>query len=248
MNQNDNKTIRVQKFLATQGVASRREVEKMINAGRISVNGEVISIQGTKINPDVDAVAVDGKVVKPQSSLVYYKLHKPVGYTSTTSHKQDEHTVTDLVPPDVRLYPIGRLDKDSEGLILLTNDGELTHKLIHPKYHVDKVYRVLVYGQITPAKLKLLRTGIKLEEGATLPAKVEKLNKEGDQTWLQFTIREGKHRQIRRMCGTVDLHVRRLIRDHFGPITLGNLKTGQAKLLNQKEIDALKTAVTSAGR
>jgi pseudouridine synthase len=231
--------IRLQKFLAHQDVASRRSIEKMISAGRISVNGKQITEQGTKIDPAKDKVSVDGKLIKVKDELVYYWLNKPVGYLSAASSKYGESTVADLVKSTKRIYPVGRLDKDSQGLILLTNDGELTHRLTHPKFHLDKTYVVEVVGHITDAKLKKLRNGIELEEGATLPATINEMG----ENLLEFTIHEGKHRQIRRMCAAVRLHVESLTRIQFGPVKLGKLQLGESRIATKQEIQTLKQLI-----
>jgi 23S rRNA pseudouridine2605 synthase len=231
--------IRLQKFLAHQDVASRRSIEKMIAEGRISVNGKQVTEQGTKIDPDKDKVSVDGKPIKVKDELVYYWLNKPVGYLSAASSKYGESTVADLVKSTKRIYPVGRLDKDSQGLILLTNDGELTHRLTHPKFHLDKTYVVQVVGNVTDSKLEKLRTGIDLEEGRTLPALVNQLENDV----LEFIIHEGKHRQIRRMCAAVRLHVSGLIRVQFGPIKLGKLQIGEFRIASKQEIETLKRLV-----
>jgi len=231
--------IRLQKFLADQGVASRRAIEKMIAAGRIAVNGEMIIKQGVKIDPAVDIVSVDTKPIKLSSNYVYYWLNKPVGIISAASSKYGETTVADLIQSDKRIYPVGRLDKDSQGLILLTNDGELTHRLTHPKYHLDKTYQVTVTGHISETKLEQLRTGIELEEGMTLPAKIEEI----EPGCLEFTIHEGKHRQIRRMCAAVRLHVETLTRVKFGPVVLGHLKIGDYRPATTEEISSFRQLV-----
>lgn len=236
--------LRLQKFLAHQGIASRRSIEKMIAAGRISVNGKQITQQGTKVDPETDQVSVDGKLIIVADELVYYWLNKPVGIISAASSKYDEQTVANLVPTDRRVYPVGRLDKDSQGLILLTNDGELTHRLTHPKFHLDKTYVVEVVGSITEAKLDKLRGGIELEEGVTLPAVV---NEVGDNV-LEFVIHEGKHRQIRRMCAQVRLHVTTLTRVQFGPIKLGKLQIGEYRPATKEEILTLKRLVGLMGQ
>lgn len=237
------KLIRIQKFLSAQGIASRRSIEKMIAAGRISVNGKIVTVQGTKIDPEKDKIAIDGKQIKRQAELIYYWINKPVGVISAVSNKDGEPTVTELLNINRRVHPVGRLDKDSSGLMLLTNDGELTHRLTHPKYHIDKTYHVRVSGSVSASKLNDLRQGIVLEEGMTAPAQVEISGKEQHATWLKFIIHEGKHRQIRRMCAAVDLHVNELIRMTVGPIELGKLKPGQFRLATKSEITILKQLV-----
>jgi pseudouridine synthase len=213
----------------------------MISSKRISINGEVVSEQGMKIDPDKDTVSVDGKEIVSKDTLVYYWLNKPVGVISAASSKYGEETVADLIKSDKRIYPVGRLDKDSQGLILLTNDGELTHRLTHPKYHIDKTYKVKVVGTVSDVKLEKLRTGIQLDEGMTAPAEVEVLDEEMHGGTLEFTIHEGKHRQIRRMCAYVHLHVVELTRVNFGPIKLGNLAIGEHKPLTTDEVTTLKS-------
>lgn len=230
---------RVQKFLAHQGIASRRTIEKMINAGRISVNGVVVTEQGTKIDPALDKVAVDGQLIQTESELVYFFIHKPAGIISAATSKYGETTVVDLVDSPARLYPVGRLDKDSEGLLMLTNDGELTHRLTHPRYHLDKTYEVEIEGVVSDKKLNKLRQGILLDEGMTAPAVVELLS----ENWLRFIIHEGKNRQIRRMCAAVNVRVTRLIRTAIGPIKLGNLPLGHWRPATPQEILTLKSLV-----
>ncbi len=230
---------RLQKFLAHQGIGSRRAVEKMIAAGRISVNKKIIINQGVKIDPTTDRVTVDGKVIKPKEKYEYIWLNKPPEVLSAASSKTGELTVVDLVDSDNRLYPVGRLDKDSQGLLLLTNDGELTHRLTHPKYHIPKTYEVFVSGKITTKKIERLQTGIKLSEGMTQPAEVEIIEQNETGTWLEFVLHEGKHRQIRRMCATVDLHVIDLIRVKFGPVEIKNLKLGKSRSATSAEISTL---------
>jgi len=235
--------MRVQKFLAHQGIASRRSIEKMINDKRIAVNGTVITDQGIKIDPEKDHVAVDGMIVKVSDPHVYFWVNKPVGVISASSSSTGESIVVDLVHTHLRIYPVGRLDKDSEGLLLLTNDGELTHRLTHPKYHLDKRYRVFVNGQVTDKKITKLQTGIHLEEGITAEAQVTVLEETKEGTWLEFVIHEGKHRQIRRMCESVHLQVIQLIRTSVGPVELGNLEPGQNRPATKTEIATLKSLV-----
>ncbi len=236
--------MRVQKFLAHRGIASRRSIEKMINDKRISVNGEVITEQGVKIDPETDIVAVDGMPVKMGETNVYYWINKPVGIISASSSSLGETTVVDLVNTNVRIYPVGRLDKDSHGLLLLTNDGELTHRLTHPKYHIDKTYQVVVTGQVTDHKIEKLQTGIRLEEGMTAEAEVEILEVTKEGTAIKFIIHEGKHRQIRRMCEAVNLQVVDLVRTAVGPIALDKLNVGEYRPATKSEISTLKSLVS----
>lgn len=235
--------MRVQKFLAHQGIASRRAIEKMINDKRIAINGEVVTEQGTKIDPETDQVAVDGMVIKSAEKNVYYWINKPVGIISASSSRTGETTVVDLIKSHFRLYPVGRLDKDSHGLLLLTNDGELTHRLTHPKYHIDKTYRVVVTGQVTDRKIEKLQNGINLSEGITAPAQVELIEDTKDGTLLEFIIHEGKHRQIRRMCEMVGLQVVDLVRVAVGPIKLEKLEAGESRSATKTEIATLRSLV-----
>ena len=231
--------MRVQKFLAHQGVASRRAIEKMINEGRVRVNGAMVMEQGTKIDPSKDQIIVDGRVVETKDRSVYFWLNKPIGIISAATSKSGETTVADLIDTPVRIYPVGRLDKESQGLILLTNDGELTHRLTHPKYHIDKTYLVQVTGNVNDVKLEKLRTGIELDEGMTQPAEVNIVEERDHGALMQFTIHEGKNRQIRRMCAIVHLPVTVLTRTSFGPIELGRLATGKSRTATIKEISIL---------
>jgi pseudouridine synthase len=215
----------------------------MINGGRISVNGTVITEQGTKIDPTSDKVAVDGKVIKATSEFVYYWVNKPVGIISASNSSVGESVVTDLVDTPIRSYPVGRLDKDSQGLILLTNDGELTHRVTHPKYHIDKTYRVIVTGQVTEHKISKLQTGIHLSEGTTAPAQVELIEDTKFGTLLEFIIHEGKHRQVRLMCEMVGLQVIDLVRIAVGPIKLEKLGLGESRRATKTEISTLRSLV-----
>lgn len=237
--------VRVSKFLSNLGIASRRSIEKLIDAGKVSINGQVIREQGIKIDPDKDRVMIENKIVKNDSLLVYFWINKPVGIISAASSRSGETTVVDLVGTTRRIFPVGRLDKDSQGLLLLTNDGELTHRLTHPKYHIDKTYHVSVRGTVTDKKLDKLRQGVQLSEGRTAPAEISRLDKDmgTDYTWLSFVIHEGKNRQIRRMCEKVNLTVVDLIRVAVGPIHLTGLKPGNWRYASQQEIQSLKELV-----
>lgn len=234
--------MRLQKFLAHQGYGSRRSVEKMISDKRITINGTLITEQGTKVDPDTDQVRVDNDLVQQVEELVYFWLNKPVGVVSSRASQDGEPTVIDLVETTYWVYPVGRLDKDSRGLLLLTNDGLLTHKLTHPKFHIDKTYEVCVTGKVTEKKLNHLRNGVRLEEGTTAPAQVDLIDSTSN-TRLRFIIHEGKNRQIRRMCEIVGLSVVDLVRVSFGPITLGNLKEGAWKKATSAEINTLRNLV-----
>ncbi|MGC8787206.1 MAG: pseudouridine synthase [Anaerolineae bacterium] len=231
---------RLHKVLARAGVASRRKCEELIVAGRVRVNGEVVSTLGSKVDPERDRIEVDGKSIILPHKHVYLMLNKPAGYVCTAYDPQGRPTIMDLIPQDKRLYPVGRLDMDSEGLVLLTDDGDLTHRLTHPSHEHEKEYYVLVEGHPEPQILQRLREGIALDDGFTWPADVTVLGRDSGGTWLRFVIHEGRKRQLRRMCRAVGYPVRRLIRVRIGPLRLGNLPSGQYRPLTEEECTLLK--------
>lgn len=234
---------RLQKFLAAAGVASRRRAEEYIRAGRVKVNGQIITEMGYKVNPWQDKIFVDGKAIKVKEEFVYLLLNKPPLVMTTLHDPQQRAIITDLLPGiEQRVYPVGRLDYESEGLLLLTNDGELAYRLTHPRYKVPKTYRVKVKGKISSEALQLLREGVALEDGITQPAKVEVLLASKNNTSIAITIREGRNRQIRRMCEAVGYPVLNLQRISFGPLELGKLPSGKYRALTEREIRALKKA------
>jgi len=236
---------RLQKVLAQAGVASRRACEELIRQGRVQVNGQVVTELGTKADPNLDEISVDGAPISGPAEKVYLILNKPPGYISTVHDPRGRPTVLDLIPHQGRLYPVGRLDAESEGLLLLTNDGELTHRLTHPRYEQEKEYRALVKGHPRDAVLSQLRRGVDLEEGRTAPAEVsrasrkERLETPPGTTWLRIVIHEGRKRQIRRMCAAVRHPVQRLIRVRMGPLRLGTLKPGQWRPVTKRELERL---------
>lgn len=233
---------RLQKVLARAGVAARRKSEELIRQGRVTVNGQVVTGLGTKINPATDEVRVDGERVRLDTVRQRtFALYKPRGVVATVSDEFDRQTVLDFLPParTMRLFPVGRLDVDSEGLILLTNDGQLANRLTHPRYEHEKEYRASVFGVPSDEDLERLRTGVHLEEGKTLPAKITVERIEGGNTWLRVVLREGKKRQIRRMFEIIGHPVRRLIRVRVGPIELGDLKPGEWRELTPEEYEDL---------
>jgi 23S rRNA pseudouridine2605 synthase len=233
---------RLQKVLAHAGVASRRAAEELIVAGRVSVNGQVVVELGRRVT-DADRIEVDGKPLAPSERLVYLALNKPVGYVSTARDPEGRPTVLDLVRSDERLYPVGRLDWDSEGLLLLTNDGALTHRLTHPRYGVEKEYHVLVAGYPSGGTLERLAEGVRLEDGPTAPALVRRLRQDKLGVWLTITIHEGRNRQVRRMFEAVGHPAKRLIRARVGPVELGGLPTGRSRELLPAEVAALRRSV-----
>jgi 23S rRNA pseudouridine2605 synthase len=234
---------RLQKVLARAGVGSRRACEELIAAGRVLVNGEPAPL-GRRVDPSTDTVTVDGVPVAVREDLVYYLLNKPAGVVSTAADPQNRPTVTSLVPPEPRVYPVGRLDAESEGLILLTNDGDLTYRLTHPSFGVEKEYLVEVQGSPKAGAIRRLREGVRLDDGITAPARVATV---GPGT-LRITIHEGRNRQVRRMGDAVGHPIRRLVRTRIGPLRIGSLPPGQWRLLAAAEVRALeRAAATGSG-
>lgn len=235
---------RLHKIMAQAGVASRRKCEELILDRRVKVNGDVIDYLGAKVDPTSDKIEVDGRILTLHSRRCYVLLNKPRGYLTTAADRFGRPTVMDLVRKvKARLYPVGRLDKDSEGLLLLTNDGDLAFRLTHPRFKVPKTYLVKVRGFPGDRELNRLRAGIVLEDGPTMPARVDILKKGEKTTWLKIAILEGRKRQIRRMCGRIGYPVRRLVRIAIGPVSLGELPVNQYRLLSQEEVGKLCRAV-----
>ena len=236
----DNK-IRLQKHLSECGIASRRKAEELIEQGKVKVNGRV-AVLGDKVDPKRDKVSVKGKNVVPVNQKVYIMLHKPRGFVTTLKDEQDRKCVNDLVKDvGVRVFPVGRLDKDSEGLLIMTNDGELANKLTHPSSHVNKTYRVTVSGTVDDEKIKRLCDGIVIEGKKTLPCDVFVMERKEDRTVLCFIISEGRNRQIRKMCDAVSLKVLRLKRTEIAGVKLGMLPQGSWRELNEKELNRLQS-------
>ena len=230
---------RLQKYLAECGVASRRKSEELIAAGKVKVNGHVAQI-GDKIDPRRDLVTVRGKKVRKTQRNYYILLHKPRGYVTTVSDELGRKTVMDLVRDiDARLYPVGRLDKDSEGLLLLTNDGAFANALTHPRHAYSKKYRVTIRGKVDDSALLQLREGIDLDGRMTAPCDVTVLTAEENRTVLEFVLHEGRNRQIRRMCEAVDLEVIRLKRIAVGSLKLDMLPVGKWRELTDNEVQKL---------
>lgn len=234
----DNK-IRLQKFLSEAGVASRRKAEEMIRSGMVKVNGAVAQI-GDSIDPKKDTVVVKGKKVRKENNLRYILLNKPRGYVTTTDDDLGRKCVLELVR-DVkeRIYPVGRLDRVSEGALILTNDGAFANAMMHPSRHVPKTYRVTVRPGVTSEQVDMLSTGIDLDGRMTAPAEVRILSKEDDRAVLEIVLYEGRNRQIRRMCEAVSLEVARLRRIAVGPVKLGMLQTGEWRDLTPAEVESL---------
>ncbi len=227
--------------MARCGVDSRRKCEDYIRQGRVRVNGQVVEHVGTIVDPEVDVVQVDGRRIAPQE-LVILAFHKPAGVLSAVTDASDRPTVVDLLPDmGVRLYPVGRLDWASEGLLLLSNDGELAYRILHPRHGVEREYEVKCRGTLTPEILERLRTGVELSDGPTHPARVSLLRKPGMQSnfWLRFVLTEGRNRIVRRMCEAVGLEVLRLRRVRIGGVLLGDLEPGRYRHLNSIEKESL---------
>ncbi len=236
--------MRLAKFLANSGVASRRAADQIIQSGRVTLAGEVVTDPARDVDA-ASAVAVDGKPVGAErQELVVYAVNKPAGVVSTASDPQGRRTVVSLVRSAQRLYPVGRLDADTTGLILLTNDGELAHRLTHPSFEVDKTYRAVVAGPpVREQALRALRAGVPLEDGMTAPARVTRVKSDT----LEITIHEGRKRQVKRMCQYVGHRVLELKRVRFGPLRLGELPIGGYRRLGANEVSLLRAA-GSAGR
>lgn len=241
--------MRLQKAMAWAGVASRRASEDLIRQGRVRVNGEIVTEMGVQVDPAVDRITVDGAPVEIALQRLYIKLHKPVGYLSILHDERGRPDLSDLVPRLESVHPVGRLDLDSEGLILLTDDGALTQRLTHPRYEHEKEYLVLVRGEPDAQALERLREGIILEDGPTAPAQVSRARLDVGEAappgscYLRFVLREGRKRQIRRMCAAVGHPVARLIRVRIGPIQLGDLPPGAYRPLTDEELGRLRDQV-----
>lgn len=230
--------VRLQKFMAECGVASRRKCEEIIEQGKVKVNGHVAHI-GDKVNPKKDLVTVRGKKINKDERKYYIMLNKPRGYVTTVSDELGRKTVMDLVDVDARVYPVGRLDKDSEGLLILTNDGSFANALTHPKHNYAKVYRVTVRPAVNDEILNKLRSGIEIDGRKTAPCDVNIITEEEGRVVLEFILREGRNRQIRKMCEAVNLEVARLKRISIGPVKLGMLQTGKTRRLTDNEVKKL---------
>ena len=233
--------MRLQKFLARAGVASRRSSENLMTAGRVKVNGEVATELGTKVDPLVDIVAVDGKVVTLADGSVTIMLNKPAGVITTMKAQSDKPIVADLVPLDLYpgLYPIGRLDADTTGLLLFSTDGELGNRLLHPSSHVPKTYRARLKAVPKASELEKLRAGIQLDDGITQPAELEVVDRK--YPTVRITIHEGRYHQVKRMFDAIGYPVMKLHRERFGTLELGTLKQGEWRELTPGEVESLSS-------
>ena len=226
---------RLHKVLAHCGVASRRRCEVLIEEGRVEVNGRVVTTLGTQVEPEADEIRVDGERVAVERR-VYYLLNKPKGYLCTAKDDHGRPSVVELIREERRIYPVGRLDENSEGLLLLTNDGRLTNVISHPRYQVDKTYKLTVKGKITPAQVHRIERGVWLSEGKTAPAEVKRVNSKARSSDVTITIWEGRNRELRRIFAKIDLKVSHLKRIAVGPLTLGEMPVGAYRRLQPREV------------
>lgn len=232
--------IRLQKYLAECGVASRRKAEQIISEGRVAVNGRIVNEMGFKVEPD-DVVEVDGRQLYTEEKKVYIMLNKPVGYVTTSRDQFSRKTVIDLVEGiSERIYPVGRLDYDTSGLLILSNDGDFTHRLTHPRHEMEKKYIARVQGTPSDEELQKFREGLKIEDYTTAPAKIKVLDKGRETSTLEIIIHEGKNRQVRKMCDAIGHTVLSLQRIEIGGLKLGNLPEGKWRRLLPEEVELLE--------
>ena len=231
--------MRLNKFLSNSGVASRRKCDELIKEGKVFVNGKQVKELGTVVNEKKDKVTVEGKVISLPSSFVYIKLNKPKGYTCSASDEKGRKTIYDLIDCDERLFSIGRLDYDTEGLIILTNDGDFANKVAHPKYNIEKEYRVTIEGDIKESELAVMRKGVVIDGERMPSARVEKLSQDDKYTKLSVVIDEGQNRQVRRMFEAIGKSIRLLKRVRIGQVRLGGLSRGDYKDLTEEELNLL---------
>ncbi len=233
--------IRLQKYMASCGVASRRKCEALIEAGKVKVGDQIITELGFKVDPDVDRVYFNGELIQPESEKVYILLNKPTGYITSVKDQFDRQTVIDLIQGiDARIYPVGRLDYDTSGLLLLTNDGEMTNQITHPSHKVEKTYVAKVKGQVSKLELKKIQDGVDIGGYVTAPSRARVIKAASGSTTVELTIHEGKNRQVRRMFDAINHPVLALERIAIGKIKKGNLKEGTWRLLNDSEVQYLK--------
>lgn len=232
--------MRINKYIASCGICSRRKAEELILQGKVKINGNVITELGTIVNSE-DRVEVNNKAIKPETNYVYFMLNKPKGYVTTAEDDRGRKTVLDLIPNNIRVYPVGRLDYNSEGLLLLTNDGDLTNKLTHPKHSVGKTYSVRVEGTVSSKTIEKIKEGIFLDGQKLQPCEVFEIKQENNYTKLKITIYEGKNRQIRRIFEQFNHEVIFLKRISIGDLKLGSLDRGKVRKLTIKEVSYLKS-------
>jgi 23S rRNA pseudouridine2605 synthase len=239
--------VRLQKVLAAAGVASRRACEIMISEGRVEVNGRLVVEQGTRVDPDRDVIRVDGSRIPPPRRHQYLVLNKPRGVVSTMADPEGRRTLSEFLPGRERLFHVGRLDTDSEGLLILTNDGEFAHRLAHPSFEVPKTYLAEVAGVVNQATLRRLRGGISLDDGPVRPTGVTLVSTGTDRSLIKITLHEGRNHIVRRTMEAVGHPVRRLSRTGIGPVRLGNLKVGELRDLTRDELGGLLDLTSPGG-
>ncbi|MEG2348252.1 MAG: pseudouridine synthase [Clostridia bacterium] len=227
--------IRINKYIASAGVCSRRKADELVKSSKVSINGNIVTDLATLVNHK-DIVKIDEKKILINEKKVYIMLNKPIGYITTNDEQFGRKCTLDLIHEKVRVFPVGRLDMDTEGLLILTNDGKFANELMHPKNNVEKVYIVTYAGQLSKEQIESLKNGVDIGEYTTKPAKVKRLNS----TSFEMTISEGKNRQIRKMCETVEINLRNLKRVKVGELALGTLEVGKYKFLSKKELDSIK--------
>jgi len=234
---------RLQKVLSSAGVASRRAAEEMITAGRVAVNGRIVTTLGTRVDPSQDHVEVDGRRIATDPGKEYVVVNKPAGVISTARDERGRPTVVDLVPATIRLYPVGRLDADAQGVLLLTNDGALAHRLAHPRYRVPRTYRVEVEGNVSTRAVDRLRSGVALDDGVARALRVRVVAASKGRTHLEIVMGEGRNHEVKRLMAAVGHPVIRLVRRAFGPVRLGDLRPGGWRHLTANEVGALQQLV-----
>ena len=234
--------IRLQKYLAEAGVASRRKSEELILQEKVKVNGKVVTELGSKVNPDIDKIEYNGKEIKINKEYVYILLNKPIGYVTTVKDQFNRESVLDLIKTNKRLVPVGRLDMYTSGALILTNDGDFVYKVTHPKHEIEKTYTVTIKGIVTTEEVNKLRKGVKIEDYTTKPAKVKilKTDNEKDISRLEITIHEGKNRQVRKMCEAIDHKVLALHRSKIAGIGVKDIPLGKWRYLTSKEVEIIK--------
>lgn len=232
--------MRINKYIASAGVTSRRKADELIEHGKVKINGTLLQDPGYQVQ-DGDEVSVDGRIIKPADRLVYYLLNKPCGYVTSTHDEEGRPCVTELVPDEIRVFPVGRLDFNTSGLLILTNDGELSNKLMHPSNEFDKTYVARVKGIVTRAEASRLAKGIDIGGFVTSPAEVTILRHDKNSSIVEITIHEGKNRQVRRMFKAIDHPVEELVRTKLGNLQIGRLSTGQFRKIGPAEIEYLKS-------
>lgn len=233
--------IRLQKLLANSGICSRRKAEEYILAGKVKVNGKIITELGTKVNPAKDEVTFEGKVVKNVEDKIYILLNKPIGYVTTAKDQFNRETVLDLINIKEKVVPVGRLDMYTSGALILSNDGEFIYKVTHPKYEIEKAYNVTLKGKVAEEEIKALEKGVKIEDYVSGKAKVKilKIDEEKDVSRIEIIIHEGKNREVRKMCNAIGKKVLALHRSRIGNLNVKDLKIGEWKYLNNKQIESL---------